>query len=323
MELSCKSFWPHDLQHPTHQIVIISIIAVLTLILNPLLIYSLFKTRQTHTNTFRFIIAMSVSDVLLGAFVMPATAVTISIRVNHKSCVLDQTTHFGFYLFAYFSLFMLMSITFDRLYQLRRLRNSPKSFNQKQLAGLFAFCIITTLFISYFGVAYISFNYQISLVAANCCLIAPLFGSYACLLHKVRIHNIVVAKNLANTNFQGRVSARIETKTSKVVWVLLVALIITYIPFNIITPWLSYVKYVKKEIPDMGLSTATMWAYILIYLHTVVNSLICMTSNSKTRRFIRSKFSKYLAGGEAEVQTMPRANRIEVPLRTCFAKHNF
>ena len=286
-------------------------VAVLTLILNPLLIYSLFKTKQTHTNTFRFIIAMSISDVLLGAIVMPASAITISIRENHKNCFLDQATQFGFYLFAYFSFFMLMSITFDRLYQLKRLRNSPKSFSPRQLAVLFVCCVVSTVFISYFGVASISFQYQIALVTGNFCLITPLLASYACLLHKVRIHNMVVTKNLANCNFKGRVSARIDTNTSKIVWVLLATLIITYTPFNVITPWLSYVKFEKKEIPNTGLSTATMWAYILYFVHTVINAIICMMSNRKTRRFVSNKF-KLSRGEEAEVQTIPRTIRTDV-----------
>ena len=312
MEFDCKSFWPHHIQHPTHLVVLIAIAAVLTLILNPLLIYSLIKTKQTRTNTFRFIIAMSISDVLLGAIVMPSTAVTIVIREYYKDCLLDKATQFGFYLLGYFSFLMLISITFDRLYQLKRLRNSPKSLTQKQLAIFLISCISSTVIISCVSVVYISFKYQLALAIINSCFLGFLFGSYACLLHKVRIHNIVATKNLANSNFQGYASARIDTNTSKVVWVLLFALTIFYVPFNFITPWMVYIQYEKREVPNSVLSTATIWAYILIFVHTVVNALICLTSNRKTRRFVWSKFNKPSVNREIEIQTITRTIRTDM-----------
>ena len=309
MGLDCKSFWPHDLHYSTHLTVIITIIAVVTVVLNPLLIYSLFKTKQTHTNTFRFIIAMNISDFLQGAVVMPAKVVTITIRDSHKNCQLDQATQFGFYLFGYFSYFMLMAITFDRLYQLRRLRRTPKTFNLKQFAVFITICIISTVIGSYFSVTNISFSYQVAMMCTNVCLITSVFGSYACLLHRVRIHNASVTKNLANSNFQGHIQARVDTNASRVVWVLLAALIVTYVPFNVTTPWLTYVKYEKKQVPDNALSLATMWAYVLIFAYAFLNAVIFMKSNGKIRRFIWRGFRTLLGDRETSVQTIPRHTR--------------
>lgn len=235
-------------------------IMIISLISNSLLLYSLAKTKQIYTNTQRFIIAMSISDLLQAVLVMPSTATTIAIREKHKSCMLDQLTHFGFYLFGYFSYFMLMSITFDRLYILRRHLRVPKALSTKQMASFLTTCFIVTFTGSYLGVKFISFRYQVTLMIINIGLIGFVFISYSCLLHKVRIHNTSVTKNLADSNFKGKVSAKVNVNASNVVWVLLVALLVSYVPFNVTTPWLSYVKYEKKDIPSTGLSIATMWA---------------------------------------------------------------
>ena len=301
MALDCNSFWPHELHHWTHLTIIISIIAVLTVAINLLLIHSLFKTKQTRTNTFRFLIAMNISDLLQGALVMPATAITITIRDSHKNCHLDQATQFGFYLFGYFSYLMLMAIAIGRLYQLRRLRQFPKVLTGKQLTVLLGACFTVTVIWAYFGVAYISFKYQMALMVANICLISSVSVSYTRLIRKVRVHNLIVTKSLANANFQGHVQARVDTNASRVVWVLLAALIVTYVPFNVTTPWLTYVKYEKKQVPNNALSLATMWAYVLIFAYAFLNAVIFMKSNGKIRRFIWRGLEKFFRNRETGV----------------------
>ena len=301
MELSCKSFWPHDLQHPTHLIVIVSIIAVITLILNLLLIYSLFKTRQTHTNTFRFIIAMSVSDVLLGAFVMPATAVAISIRGDGKSCRLDQSTQFGLYIFTYFSFFMLVSITFDRLYQIRSLRISARTFSSKQIFGILTAILAFSIIWTYFAIINISFDYQMFVVSFNVCLFLIMMISCACLIRKVRIHNLTVASNLGKSSLRSRISARIEINASKVVWVLLMTIIVSYLPINIVTPWLSYVRYKKRERPNSEMSASLMWACIFEFAYASVNAFIFIMTNCKIKRFLWRRIVMVLTNKESSV----------------------
>lgn len=311
MALGCNSFWPHDVHYSTHLTVVISIVAVITVVMNSMLIYALFKTKQTHTNTFRFIAAMSISDFFQGVLVMPATAITITIRDSHKSCFIDQATHYGFYLFGYFSYFMLMSITFDRLYILRRHHRVAKVLTKKQFAIFVIVILVVTCIGSYCGVAYISFQYQMVLMIVNVCLITSVFGSYACLLHKVRVHNVTVTKKLANSKFEGRVSVRVDTNASRVVWLLLVVLIITYVPFNVTTPWLSYVKYEMKVIPNSGLSIATMWAYALIFTYAFLNAFIFMRSNGKIRRYIWREFNGLLGARESSTQTNQRRTNSE------------
>ena len=302
-------------------------VAVLTLILNPLLIYSLFKTKQTHTNTFRFIIAMSISDVLLGAIVMPASAITISIRENHKNCFLDQATQFGFYLFAYFSFFMLMSITFDRLYQLRNLRRTAKILSFKQTACLFVICVVATSLWAYLGVVLVSFVYQIYLVVVNACLFLTMVVSCTLLIREVRIHNLKVSPGLAKSTFRGRVSPRINTNASTIVGILLVTLIVNNAPFHIIIPWLSYVKFKKSETPSRELSIATMWAYIFVFAYAFTNTLIFLSSNYRIKRFLRRRFFKTLTRKQstvyvAQCELRNIGNRKQEPANNFIATQN-
>jgi len=299
--MSCNSFWPRDLRHPTHLTVVISIIAVLALILNPLLIYSLYKTRQTHTNTFRFIIAMSVSDVLLGAFVMPATAVAIFVRRDHKSCLLDQATQFGIYIFTYFSFFMLICITFDRLYQLRSLRVSARTLTGKQMFGILATILAFSIFWTYFAIINFSFDYQIFVVSFHVCLFLVMLVSCAFLIRKVRIHNMTVASSLGKSSLRSRISARIEINASKVVWILLMTIIVSYLPINVVTPWLSYVKYKKREMPNRDMSTSLIWACIFEFVYASVSAFIFIMTNCKIKRFLWRKIVMVLANKESSV----------------------
>ena len=300
MEFDCKSFLPHHIQHPTHLVVLIAIAAVLTLILNPLLIYSLIKTKQTRTNTFRFIIAMSISDILLGAIVMPTTAIVTIVRERHKDCILDQGAQFGFYLFSYFSFSMLLSITFDRLYQLRSLRQSARAFSCNRIACILVSCLATAAVWAYISIAYISFAFQIALVVVNVCLFLIVLACYTRLIRKIRIHCLTVSSSLAKSNFRG-VSARIEINASKVVWILLVTLIVTCLPFNIISPWLLYVKYEKKIVPNSILTTSTMLAYLLVFTYAFANALIFLSTNYRIRRFLWRRFGKMLASKQTSV----------------------
>ena len=280
--------------------------------LNSLLMYSIYKTKQTNTNTFRFMIAMCASDFLQAMIVMPAVAVTISIRGDHKSCLLDQLTHYGFYLFAYFSYFMLMCISFDRLYQIKKLRRSSRPLSNRQLCFLIGVCFVFTAISSYIGVSFISFPFQMALVGVNICLILSVFIAYSLLLRKVRIHNISVTKSLANTNFNGMVSARLDSQTTSLIWAMLVFLIITYVPFNIITPMLIYHKYEKNQIQSPAVSVATMWAFVFIFAYCSVNALVFFKGNGRIRRFVRRQVIGFLHEGESSISNRVGITRSDV-----------
>ena len=298
MDINCSSFWPNTLAHSTHLVVVISLIAVVTVTSNFTLIYILVKTNQTHRNTFRFILAMNASDVLHGAFVMPAIAVAISLRDTYQSCLFDQATHYGDYLFGYFSYFMLMCIAFDRLHQIRKMRVCASNLTSFQANAAILTCFLLSNVASYVGVRFISFRFQLSLTIINICLISSVFIAYSMLLHKVKVHNISVTKRLANTNFRGAVPIKLENNATKTVWMLLINLIIAYLPFNITTPWLSYYKYEKKENPGPTLSLATMWAYVMIFAYCTINSCIFAYGNSRIRHFIAAKMTGVIHNGE-------------------------
>ena len=97
-------------------IAIVSMLGVFTTISNTLLIYSLYKTRIYKTITTKFVIAMSLSDLLSAILVMPLLFIELLTTMKTKQCVTGHTLYALNYLgytFGYFSGFMLFTIAGD------------------------------------------------------------------------------------------------------------------------------------------------------------------------------------------------------------------
>lgn len=284
----CNSFWPSPvpLSYAIHLVVLIGLASVIAVISNGVLLYSLYRTKQLETVMNKFVAAMSISDLLHSVLVMPVFAVTLTIRHKKRICLLEKGTHFGLYLFAYFSYFMLMCIAFDRFFHIRRARHHGSTISVFQMKLLMWSFAVISLLVSYVGISYISFPFQVVNCVVNVLLISIVFVLYSTLVRKVRIHNRNFAKLMANSNISGHTQTKMDMTATRTMWMLLGTLFFCYAPFNITTPILSYVLYEQHVESDVALSLATTWAYVLIMYNCTINAILFGYGNGIIRRFI-------------------------------------
>lgn len=312
MRYVCNSFWPDNLNHPLQFLIALSIFSIIAVVCNSILIYTLVKTKQTQKSPFLFVLVMSLSDLLIGTVVMPAIAIAVSLRHRYRSCLLDQIINFMYYFLCYFSYFMLMCIAFERLYKVRKRSLCGNLLTSRQAYTIVIICLVVSAFGCYFAVTLISFALQVTLTTVNVCLISTVFVSYIMVLRKIKVHSQTVQLNLSRRQHRSSVFSTMDAPSTRTITFLLVTLIITYAPFNITTPILTYVKYNQHRSPSHALSIATMWAYLFILAYCFTNAIIIMHTNGRTRRFIRQKFNLHFRRGDPAVTAVKHIRPVVV-----------
>ena len=98
-----------------------SVFALVTILSNAILMYTLYNTKQLNTISNKLILAMSISDFCLGAIAFPMIAFRNFKRNAFKRCTPYKASQGVTLFFAYFSLILLYCISINWHFKVTKL----------------------------------------------------------------------------------------------------------------------------------------------------------------------------------------------------------
>lgn len=321
----CISIWPLDV--PRVHLIIFGISQAIsfpfTIIANSMLIYALYKTGQLNTTSNKFILMMSISDMLIGLIGQPMIIIMMAIKEIFRNCTLERCLEYLVFLLANFSWFMLLLISVDRYFQVTKLNRYSEYMNPYRMKVAIIVSVLAANALAVVLLLTPSFTLQVILNIANILMMTFVASLYAYMMRRLKEHD----KNLKATQMKATVkrarhlisnesshndqpeanditpnheelkNSRKQLSALKTIRMLIVAIFALYGPYNIASAYWAYYKFGKRVNPPFGINVFVLWAYFIVLTNTALNACIIINGNSKTRRFVllilrRANFSQ-------------------------------
>ena len=268
---------------PTVIIAIIRIynllIAILNITGNAILLWGLGKTGQTSTISFKFIILMSITDLISG--ISGLTLLTLYTWERYdKSCWQALSTQFILFTCNVFSLFMIALVAFDRYLHMKHLERYCLVATKKRgyiMAMVSFFAALSMNIVS--TVPQLS-NIIVILLTVNCTLLLPtlflVFWLYYSAMRELRLKaNQLTRGIIMQSKILGRAAKRISICTA-----------VLTIPTTILTGLGEF--NVPHGVRDSQEFNTVRWlAYITYLSNAFWSSFIFISQNRPIRQLLR------------------------------------
>ena len=300
MEVCTDTMWPMYVSKGNliaWSVTIAALIPV-SVILNVVLIVAMFKTGEVKSFTSHFVIFMSLSDIGLGAIVLPMIFSMLAVDELRTNCIYQKAVLFSACIFAYTSFFMLMAIAMDRYFLITKLTKYKAVMTKMRFKIVVVMIVLASLSCAVVTTISYTFYLHMIFVSTIVVVIGTIYVFYAKLVRHIDRRSTTVTRCNASTNERlvSRKSFRRKRDVSvvKTVKLLLATIFVLYMPYNIISSVWSYYRFQLKRNPGDALNIAEFWSYVLIYLNCSANAVIYGHGNGKIRRFIKSILCKGL-----------------------------
>ena len=290
---SCFSLLPFGLPWWSRIVLalIFAVVALAAVVANSVLIYALYKTNQLVSITHKFVLIMNLSDLCSGVISLPLIIAVITMR--QRACAFDLAVQFVIFLFAYFSFFILMTISVDRYIHVTKLNRYNSFMNTFRMKLIVAVTIVTSLAVSYLSIAIHSFYFQLSLIISNLICVGCTFWVYCAISRKISVHSENFQRMLRSLSVSNPIKEnKRELSSTKTIRLLLGALFVLYFPYNIVSLVYVYSKYSLRRDPTLAVKFLLCCSYVFVFVNASANAVVFAYGNTAVRRFILRQFNK-------------------------------
>lgn len=278
-------------QHKNALITFNIISLLMNIFANAFLLYAIKKLQLGTTVSYRFIIALTISDLCLGALVQPMFSLIYAdlFKDTTISQVMKIIAEFAGYLSSYFSVLAVFLISFDRYLHMKHLNLYNLHMNKTRgsllildnLLTSILLAIIITMASLYGFYSYVSLGIIITLAVIFILGIRNYIHAY------LSVQKRVAAINVANETTQ--YNYRADLKFAKGVLIIMLSLVIRYVPFLVLGVLASLaIDKIDKE-THAGLACAFFWSIHLMCFGAFVSAVVFFWFNSKLRQFFSMK----------------------------------
>eukprot|EP00112_Aurelia_sp_Birch-Aquarium-sp1_P011625 Seg2443.1 transcript_id=Seg2443.1/GoldUCD/mRNA.D3Y31 product="Beta-1 adrenergic receptor" protein_id=Seg2443.1/GoldUCD/D3Y31 len=312
----CMTLISFDLPR-NHQVALTTayiLLAIVTMLSNAVLMYTLFKTKQLNTISSKLIIVMSISDLCMGAIALPIIAFRFMKIKVLKGCALDKASAYITLYLAFFSFLMLYCISVDRYFKVMKMTRYNLYMNDLRMKLMIITSIVVAAIIPFVSLMYPSFSQQVVAALVGSFLVTLAIILYVPLLRRLRNHRkqFNELKRIGPNNHADSANGGTETFNSttegtnamalnrptenwnsqlsaiKTMQILLIFLIVTYAPYHFISCWWMYYKFHKKTDPDLHVTLIYAWSIFVSLSNAGGNSWIIIVGNKRSRKFVSS-----------------------------------
>ncbi|XP_065054650.1 uncharacterized protein LOC135683342 [Rhopilema esculentum] len=231
---------------------------------NSTLVYSLVKLKLLHKATFIFYFFMTLSDLLIAAFLQPM--VSYIETVSKQSCTItDIVGQFLALTLCEFSGLMITLVAIDRYYQIVLVQNYVTFMSKSKalvlvlLAAIICTIVGTVSVIASFWL--FIYEFLLFLSVSNAMILLTVCITY--LKGYRELHSRVTASNRA-----------IEIRIARHIAALLVAMSVCYIPTFAAQPLWVYSKYKAKHGPSTTVTLFVSSVAPLVIVNSILNTII-------------------------------------------------
>ncbi len=266
-------------------LIINTLVSISNVTVNSVLIHALIKLKKLNSLSFKFILYLSISDVLLGIQHSIFAAMTLVITDENRFKVFKLCEQFLVLANAMFSINMIVIITVDRFIHMKYLTKYrslitglwARMMIAMNLSACLAFATIFTLA----SVFDFFFTCLLIWTVSAYTLLFIVLGLYLLTYRSIRIQTEQV--NLRMNKRTGRRSPDQEFARSMLF--ILGALVFCYVPVSI-TVNVHKNLHSKGADSHRSILAAVSFSYLLNYFNSSLNAIIFITFNTQIRQYV-------------------------------------
>ena len=258
----------------------------INILTNSLVIASLKITCQLHNLSLRLILLLSISDICAALVFQTLFAIMLFKYSDKDYCRFDSFVIFFGVFFTHISLYIVVAIGLDRFARMKYLNKYPLIVTKRRVhMTLMAFASLSLLQASMCVIGTISSI--LSTIKVIVLFIDVIIGLTA---SGVYIVTIFVIKKHRKSARNRHLLANVDKAVTKIASCILLALIIFYTPYALISVTHSLLSEKLSWSEKQALDFLFILSYVLIYSFSSANATIFLFINKKAKNFISKTF---------------------------------
>ena len=290
--------------------VLISITASGTLLLNTLVILSLFKTKQLNNTFNALILSLSVSECCMA--VIGQTLIVVSLSRPGLTCTFEIIAQFLCFFLTHVSGLLIMTTAVGRTVYMKYSKNIVYPLSKVKLCIILSCCLITAFLIGMsYTLATIHGNFRtvnIIILTLDFMFLLTSLLSYLCLYKKVVNH----VRNSCSISRTESVSRQTKHKKmyseavsmTRIINRLIFMLRMSYIPYISVSLAYTSRPNICDDLHSDMISTFYATTCLIGYVTLNMNAAIFLKENKKSKQFVSRFFSrKHHSSGDSSTET--------------------
>ena len=271
-----------------------TVISLMVIILNSLLCFAIWKLKLYQITSYRFILALAISDLFTGAVIQPLYSLEFAntFRGSHFAQDYLVMLQFFAYILGQYSGLMVVTISIDRYLHMKHLVNYNIYMTSKRAKFLMLFNIVLSIALEVVQTSSIFVGFyvyaRIFILTVNILVSLSGISLYLStfLTTKNRVESLNLSSNISSSttrNFR-----KVDLQFAKGILVLLISLALCYFPYFLTAIILSVKIMQKNKRNDIGLSFYIFFycTFLLMFMVPLINSIVLCVFNRAVRRYL-------------------------------------
>ena len=285
-----------------HQILLIMIntlASLACLVIIPILCHGIIKTKLSQAMSFRFILALSISDICISFIQQTLLSIGYGYAfiIENRAYGLQIATQFSSFTFCQFSGGMILIIAFDRYLHMRYLNRYMIIMTSKRanilIAINFTYCLVCGLLFTVSSSCGFQFYVHFVFLSLDVVILLTTISLYFNTFYslKRRIANSSLSK-LESDNLKRNIQ-RADLKLAKRVSLIAFSLSVFFMPFLVTGLVHLCTWHVEKDYrsANQSFSIGYLWFIELVSLAPLTNALLLIMLSKKLRHYVLRKMT--------------------------------
>ena len=269
-QTDCWSVFPSfDTAHGSILMTIFICIMACNLIANTLMMIGLWKTKRRFSRPQKLYFSLCISDILVGVLNVPLN-ITTMIKQNISCTVLAVQLFIGSFA-IHLGMLIMLSIVIDRYLLITKTRFYNVHIEYQSIV---IFLAVTTVIAFASGIPYVLISLS-SQKQMGIILFSTATGTLLIIICMTTLNYLLikhVTKTEKETSRNTGVQAKYTRRTTKIVIILSMIMIVCYLPAAICRLFQGIYAY--REESETVLTYFTLWTYPLVLFNTTINSVV-------------------------------------------------
>ena len=281
-----------------------SIMIPLALTVNAILIFTLVKTKQIRTVSNRFILLMTTSDCCIGLLVQTSVVILFTKYRTIPACKMEAAATCVTMFFGHVTGYSIMVIAFDRFIHMKFLYSYNKIITSARSIMIIVGCIGFAFIVSFsylIGILYKQYRIANAIILGiDTTVIIGIYNTYFVTYCRVEKHTREIDDLRAEEQQESKSSYALRTKRdyslkmARTIFIILAMVFICYVPY-VITSMVWVIMATKLDANTRPYLELAFYAtYLLVYLSSILNSIIFINGNKRCRLFLLRKFTQHV-----------------------------
>ncbi len=291
--MTCQTVFVHDMKVTGVAAVIMMVLystgAILNILLNSALLYSVWKLKLHSRPIYKFLIVMTSSDLLTGIVLLPLTMYFFWVPNCFVSMFILQPLY---YFQVSIAILMILLIAVDRFLHMKYLNRYNSIMSNRKSYYLITSSVLNSLLVAGLSILVAINEVIFQFYFGATITVAIMLGFIALLYYKAfkAVKNRVKGANLATTN------PRPEIRFLRAAVLLTLSLVLCFIPSMVTSTLRFYVKFYKRREPNSILDMAYTFTSNGLVWYSFLNAAIWISNDRKVWQFLTANIRREQQG---------------------------